>query len=85
MTIINRSRTIRPSSRKETSISYKVDVKKVSVDDILIVTVAHESKPEKHIYRFSGKNIKGKKSIHLKVHDGEICWVNVIPEETICV
>lgn len=82
MAIINRSRTIRPSSRKATSTSYKIDVEKVSESDTLIVTINHESKSGEKIYRFSGKSLIGKKSIHFKADsDGVISWGKVIPEE----
>ena len=44
MAEVIKNRTIRPSSRLETSRNYKVDTKKISGNDILIVNINHETK-----------------------------------------
>lgn len=80
MAEIHRSRTIRPSSRLETSTSYKVNVEGISANDTLVVTVDHESKPFRQVYRFSGKQLQGRKSIHFKTDDDNIIWSSVVPE-----
>lgn len=69
MSEILRTRTIRPSSRKATSLSYKVDVKKVLASDTLVVMVNHESKPFNKTYYFKGEDLASKKSISFRVYD----------------
>lgn len=80
MAEICKSRTIRPSSRKETSISYRINVDKVSSDDILIVTIDHESQPLKKVYRFSGKQLQGRNTIHFRYKDNTIIWSPISPD-----
>lgn len=67
MAEITRNRTIRPSSRQEVSKSYKIDTKKVNVDDTLIVKVDHESEKFNRTFRFKGSDVAAKNSIHFKV------------------
>lgn len=43
MSTIYRNRTIRPSSRLETSVSYKINTEKVTTNDTLVITINHES------------------------------------------
>lgn len=80
MAEINKSRTIRPSTRLSTSTSYKVNVENFSMNDTLIVTIYHESKSFKQTYRFSGKQLQGRKSIHFKTDGDNVIWSTVIPE-----
>lgn len=80
MAEIHKSRTIRPSSRLETSTSYKVNVEGISANDTLVVTVDHESKPFRQVCRFSGKQLQGRKSIHFKTDGDNIIWSSVVPE-----
>ncbi len=84
MTLIIRNRTIRPSSRKATSTSYKVDTSKVSAADKLEVNINHESKSFNKKYLFDGRDIGKRKSIHFKVYDHgdriEIIWSGVSPK-----
>ncbi|HHH54884.1 MAG TPA: hypothetical protein ENK91_14570, partial [Bacteroidetes bacterium] len=71
MAEIIRNRTIRPSSRLEKSKNYKIDTKKVSANDILIVNISHESNPFFRTYKFNGNDIAKKNSISFKVNDFE--------------
>jgi hypothetical protein len=83
MAEIIRNRTIRPSSRLETSTSYKIDTSKVQAGNILVVNIDHESKPFRRTYRFKGSDIVGKKSIHFQVKEDEnnieITWSGAKP------
>ena len=83
MSEIIRNRTIRPSSRLESSKSYKIDTKAVSSGDTLIVNIDHESKPFKKTFTFRGSDVAHLNSIHFKVHDFgthiEISWSGAKP------
>lgn len=80
MAEIYKSRTIRPSSRKATSISYRINVDKVSKDDVLIVTIDHESQPLKKVYCFSGNQLQGRNTIHFRYKDNTIIWSPISPD-----
>ncbi len=74
------NRTIRPSSRLETSNSYKIDTKKVLSGDTLIVNIDHESKPFKKTFRFNGSDVAHKNSISFRVSTHiDISWSGVQP------
>lgn len=76
MGIMEKQRTLRPSSRKEISKSYKVDTRSILVDDILVLKIFHES-DEKNplgIYEFDGKDIAGKASIHFSAIKVDNAW-----------
>ncbi len=83
MAEITRNRTIRPSSRAESSRSYKIDTSNVTSNDTLIVNIDHESKPFKQFYKFSGSSVAGKNSISFRVNDFgtriEISWSGAQP------
>ena len=83
MAEIIRNRTIRPSTRLEKSKSYKIDTKKVSHNDILIVNIDHETKPFRKTYRFKGSEVAHKDSISFRVNDFgtsiDVSWGGVIP------
>ncbi len=83
MTEIIRNRTIRPSSRLEKSKSYKIDTKKVSADDILIVNINHESDSFFRTYKFNGSDVAKKNSISFRVNDFrtsiDISWSGAEP------
>ena len=83
MTEIIRNRTIRPSSRLEKSKSYKIDTKKVLVDDILIVNIDHESDSFFRTYKFNGSDVAKKNSISFRVNDFgssiDISWSGAEP------
>lgn len=80
---IIRSRTIRPSTRLEKSKSYKIDTSNVIGSDTLIVNIAHESKPFKKSFKFSGSSVAGKNSISFRVNDYgthiDISWSGAQP------
>jgi len=80
MSIVYRKRTIRPSSRLETSVSYKINTEKVTANDTLIVTVDHESESFTKEYSFSGNKIANCSSIHFKYRNGEIIWSTIQPD-----
>jgi len=83
MTNIPHNRTIRPSSRLNTSTRYKIDTKKVSSDDTLIVTIDHESKPFRKTYHFKGSDVAQKNNIHFEVNEDcspiNITWSGAQP------
>lgn len=83
MNEIIRNRTIRPSSRLEKSKSYKVDTKKISRGDTLVVNIDHENKPFHKTYRFNGADIAHKDSISFRVNDYgtsiDISWSGAQP------
>jgi hypoxanthine-DNA glycosylase len=80
---IIRNRTIRPSSRLETSKSYKINTKAVTARDILIVNIDHESKSFRATYKFHGKDVAHKDSISFRVNDYssriDITWSGAMP------
>jgi len=81
---IIRNRTIRPSSRHSTSVSYKIDTKIVSVGDTLVVNITHESKPFHRTYRFTGAAVANKNSISFIVINDigdsiDIGWIDITP------
>jgi hypothetical protein len=83
MAEIIKNRTIRPSTRGETSKTYRVHTESVSYDDILIVNIFHEAKKFSKTYKFNGADIAHKNSIHFKVidngHSININWIGVTP------
>jgi len=83
MVEIIRNRTIRPSTRLETSKSYKIDTKAVSRGDILIVNIDHESKTFRRTYKFKGADIAYKDSISFRVNNYgttiDIGWSSASP------
>lgn len=83
MAEIIRNRTIRPSSRKEVSKSYKIDTSKVLRDDTLVVNIDHESSSFQKTYTFTGQSVAGKNSISFRVKDEgmhvDITWSKVNP------
>lgn len=74
MSIIERNRTLRPSTRKVTSKSYKINTKNVSVQDELVVYVHSEQKELMASFHFSGRDIAGKDSIHFYWINDRIEW-----------
>jgi hypothetical protein len=82
MAEVTRNRTIRPSSRQESS-TYKIATKVVGVNDELVVNINHESKQFMKSFRFSGKDLATKNSIHFSVYESgstiEITWSGARP------
>lgn len=80
---IVRSRTIRPSTRKETSVNYRVDLNGISPGDTLIINIDHESKPFRKAFKFRGSDVLKRKSLGFKVNDYgthmDIHWTSTQP------
>ena len=80
---IVRNRVIRPSTRLETSKSYKIDTKKVYSGDTLIVNISHESTDFFETYKFDGAAIAKKASISFIVNQEgskiNITWSGATP------
>ncbi len=66
---IVRHRTIRPSSRKESSVNYRVHISGITASDTLVVNINHESKPFTKSFQFKGADVLQKKSLGFKVYD----------------
>ncbi len=85
MNEIIRNRVIRPSTRSELSDNYKIDTEAVSLADVLLVTVTHESLGINETYKFEGKTLADKRSIHFRVNESEgsiiISWIGITPIE----
>lgn len=85
MSEIVRNRVIRPSTRAESSDSYKIDTKVVGATNKLLVNVSHENRSINLTYKFEGRNIADRNSIHFKVNETEesitISWVGITPIE----
>ena len=77
MAEIIRNRTIRPSTRQETSVNYRVHLDGISSSDTLIVNVKHESKAFSKSFKFKGSEVLKKKSLGFKViDDGKQILIN---------
>ena len=80
---IIRNRTIRRSTRLEKSKNYKIDTKKISHGDLLIVNINHETKPFQKTYSFNGYDVADRDSIHFRVNDLgtsiDITWIGSTP------
>lgn len=85
MTEVIRNRTIRPSSRKASSKSYKIDTKTVVSGDLLVVNIDHESNSFLKRFTFKGRDVAPRDSISFRVHDYgnkiEITWSGATPVE----
>jgi hypoxanthine-DNA glycosylase len=83
MSEVIRNRTIRPSSRLETSKSYKIDTKSLSNGDTLVVNIDHETEPFKQSFQFKGSDVAIKDSISFRVNDYgtriDISWSGAQP------
>lgn len=74
MAIVERNRILRPSTRLVSSTSYKIDTKKISEQDKLIVRIYSEQYKLIGEFHFEGCDIAGKKSIHFQYIDEQIIW-----------
>jgi len=83
MAEIIRNRTIRPSTRKKSSVNYRVDISKVMKGDTLIVNISHESQPFKKSYYFEGNTVAERNNLSFRIsHYGnsiEIVWSGAQP------
>lgn len=69
MADIIRNRTIRPSTRLNTSVNYRVHINGILPSDTLIVNITHESKSFAKSFKFKGSEVLKKKSLGFKVFD----------------
>lgn len=80
---IIRNRTIRPSTRKDSSVNYRIHIDGINAGDTLVVNVKHESKPFFKTYKFRGSDVIKKKSLGFKVNDDgkqiNINWISTQP------
>ena len=80
---IIRRRTIRPSTRLDTSVNYRVHIENITASDTLVVIVNHESKSFQKTFKFSGREVIKKKSLGFKVTDDgkniQINWTSTQP------
>jgi len=75
MATLERNRVIRPSTRDAAS-SYKVDCKKVTANDKLIINITHESDSSINFrYEISGREISGKNSLHFDATKAGTNWL----------
>lgn len=83
MAEIVRNRKIRPSTRKKTSVNYRVDIAKVLKGDTLMVNITHETLPFKRTFYFDGNKIADKNNISFRVSgisdQIEIIWSGAEP------
>jgi hypoxanthine-DNA glycosylase len=84
MATLERNRTIRTATRASESSPYKIDTKKVTIHDTLVVNIDHESKDFFETYTFSGNKVADKNSISFKaIHHGsriDITWSGAQPD-----
>jgi len=80
---IIRNRTIRPSTRQETSINYRVAIDGITATDTLVVNIKHESKSFRKTFKFRGSDVLQKKSLGFTVQDDgtglKISWNSTQP------
>lgn len=76
MSTITRNRVLRPSTRQESSLNYKIDTKKVGIGDTLIVNIAYEESPSDILFsfKFHGIDISDRDSIHFEAIQGSEGW-----------
>lgn len=78
-----RNRKIRPSTRKESSKNYKIQMEGISPGDTLVVNIDHESKPFRKTYKFRGSDVLRRKSLGFTPVDYgthiEIIWRSTQP------
>ena len=83
MAEIIRNRTIRPSTRKDTSVNYRIHLDGLLHGDTLTVNITHESKPFSKSYKFYASEVLKRKSLGFKVvQDGgevKIEWMSTQP------
>ena len=78
MAKIFKTRTVRPSTRLATSVSYKINTESVGMNDSLDVTIYSESGTIIEHRVISGTVVAGRRSIHFNYSDGKIHWPQYI-------
>jgi len=72
---IIRTRTLRPSTRKDSS-PYKIDTEGVGISDILTIEISEEDNPTVLFkFQISGKQLQGRKSLHFNASKMNSKWV----------
>lgn len=83
MAEIIRNRTLRPSTRKESSVNYRIQIAGITGNDTLVVNIDHESSLFKKRYTFKGSDVLMKKSLSFTPKDYgthiEIVWRSTLP------
>jgi hypothetical protein len=83
MNNVIRRRTISPSTRKDTSVNYRIQMTGITRNDTVTVIIDHESKSFKKTYTFRGSDVVKKKSLSFTpIDDGrriEIVWRSTQP------
>lgn len=71
---LEKSRTIRPSSRQASS-SYRIKLSKRKIDEDVHITITHESDPTyRKEFHFSSQQIQDKKDIYFDWDGTNIIW-----------
>lgn len=78
MAKIYRTRTLRPSTRLTTSVSYKINTESVGENDDLDITIYNELGEIVEHRVISGVVVAGRRSIHFRCLGGKIQWANYI-------
>lgn len=75
MSIVSRTRTLRPMTRLDTS-PYKVDVKGVSSSDTLVLTILAEDQERRLVaqFEFNGSVLARRNSIHFSASHRDARW-----------
>ena len=73
MSVLERSRTLRPKTRQPES-PYKVDTKNVGPDDVLRLTIYEEGDVELAVFEFSGSDLADRSSIHFSAKSSGGHW-----------
>ena len=75
MKVVERSRTLRPTTREPES-SYKIDTQVVGPNDTLQLTIHDESRPGEvlGVFVFRGSDVADRASIHFAAHRIDGKW-----------
>ena len=75
MEIVEKSRTLRPSTRKASS-PYRVSTEQVGPEDVLRLTIFDEGQPDRNliVFEFPGGDIASRASIHFTAKQDEGRW-----------
>ena len=77
-TIHIRHRTIRPSSRKESS-NYRIKVDSATPNDLVLVFIDHESEDFREIFKLSGSDfMNSRESVSFQWDENEIKWIGQV-------
>jgi hypothetical protein len=76
MNVIEKSRVLRFSTRKETSTSYRVKTEQVGGNDVLQLTISEEKDPGRvlGVFEFAGTELTDRTSIHFDARRVDGRW-----------